>query len=247
MAEWIVNLLSQRGFSFGSGSVIELGQAELADYFATQPGLPRDRESLLALMEDAAGANAGRFHRRENAEGVSYWATKGELAQALPSPAPTPVAPKKEKARVLPPPAPAPAAPKKKEKAPAPAAEATKAKRVERAAPPAKKQEVEPAEGEDLPVTRQYQLAVLQALSKLGGRGKAAQVISMIPDLMELPPEHQGTYARGPEGKSEEPKYVKFIHSARRFLIRQGELESPEHGIWAITEGGVARLKDAGL
>ena len=114
-------------------------------------------------------------------------------------------------------------------------------------APEAPKAAAEEGEEEETPVTRQYQLAVLQAVHKLGGTGKAARVVQMIPQVMVVPVEHLGTYARGPEGKSEQPKYVKFVHSARRFLIHQGQLESPDRGMWRITSAGLDRLKKAGL
>jgi hypothetical protein len=233
MVAWITSLLLQRGSSFAENSPIELDQAELADYFASQPGLPQDRELLVGLMEDAVGAHPNLLHRRESAEGVSYWATKRDLMRFQQAPAATGEPPKKVTT-----PTPRPSRP----------AEEKPARREKRvAAEEREKKDEEPAVEDEVPVTRQYQLAVLQALTKLGGRGKAAQVISMIPELMDLPPEHQGTYARGPEGKSEEPKYVKFVHSARRFLIKQGEVESPERSIWAITRQGTLRLKDAGL
>ena len=96
-------------------------------------------------------------------------------------------------------------------------------------------------------MTQQYQLAVLLALHKLGGSGKASEVTEMIPELMTLPDEHKGTYARGADGKSEQPKYVKFVQSARGFLIQNEELESPSRGEWAITPAGVERLLQAGL
>jgi len=226
MAAWITNLMMQRGFSFASDSTIELGQAELVEYFASQPGQPKDHDDLVALMEEAVETSAGLLHRRASAEDVTYWAIKRELEQFLHAPA-TAALPKQEKA-----PAPSPA---RSQDAKPPKRET-----------PAEREKEKPADEGELPITQQYQIAVLKALHQLGGRGKAAHVIDMIPQVMELPSEHQGTYARGPEGKSEEPKYVKFVHSARRFLIQQGEVESPDRGIWAITERGEARLKSAG-
>jgi hypothetical protein len=210
LARWMVTLFLQSGFSFGLDADITLGQADLADYLATQ-GLCRDRETLILELDQAAAENGHIFRRREAADGVEYVARKRRLIEPA-----KPIAS-----------APKPAAPSRPTAAPAAVAPPTPAG--------------------DVPITQQYQLAVLMALHRLGGSGKAADVIEMAPDLMALPEEHRATYARGTEGKSEQPKYVKFVQSARGFLIQSGELESPSRGLWAITPAGEARLRAAGL
>ncbi|MGC8826024.1 MAG: winged helix-turn-helix domain-containing protein, partial [Anaerolineae bacterium] len=99
----------------------------------------------------------------------------------------------------------------------------------------------------DLPVSQRYQLAILLAIHQLGGQAKAGDVIERVPALMTLPEEHEGTYLRGTKGTAEEPKYVKYVHWERRNLVDQGELESPQRGVWALTPAGERRLKEAGL
>jgi len=207
MAEALLRLFLQTGFSFGLDADITLGQQDLADYLVAQ-GVAGDAASAIRQIEAAVAENGHLFRRRETPEGVEYVARKRQLMEPAKA-APAKAAPPK--------PAPAPAT------APAPASLG------------------------DAPVTQQYQLAVLLALHKLGGSGKAAEVIEMIPDLMALPDEHKATYARGAAGKSEQPKYVKFVQSARGFLIQDGELESPSRGVWAITPAGMERLLQAGL
>lgn len=220
MAGWILNLFMQRGFSFALDSRIEIGQAELVEYFLSQR-VNSDEAKLIELIESAVALNAHLLNRSQTPEGVLYWAPKRKLVEFFRTSAATPAPAEK---------APAPAAPK-----------------VERPAPPPKAAPAKPAMAEKLPITHQYQLAVLQAVHKLGGSAKAADVIDMVPNLMTLPEGHQRAYIRGQAGTSEQPKYVKFVHSARRFLIQQGELESPERGVWTITQAGLQRLKEAGL
>lgn len=237
IAGWVANLMVQRGFVYSLNAEIELGRAELVDYFVSQ-GVAADSGAVEALLDRAVGANAHLLGRRDTPDGAVFWIAKRRLVELLKSPS---VQPDSGPAR--------PAATKKAMATPRPAAPKETAQRpVTRKRSASKKEAAPSAEAKaDLPVTRQYQLAVLHAMHKLGGSGKAALIIEMVPSVMELPTEHQGTYARGPEGKSEEPKYIKFVHSARRFLIQQGELGSPQRGIWAITPAGVERLVAAGV
>lgn len=252
VAGWLLNLFALRGFSFALDAVIEFEQAELVSYFMER-GLDSDEERVRAALEAAVAANPQLFHRRETPAGVVYWARKRELIPALrpAAPAPTampstpkPAAPKKAAAPApapAPTPAPAPAPAPEPAPEPAPAPEAPKA---EAPAPAAAK----PVDSlGDLPVSQRYQLAILLALHQLGGQAKAGDVIDRVPALMTLPEEHEGTYLRGSKGTVEEPKYVKYVHWERRNLVDQGELDSPQRGVWALTPAGERRLKEAGL
>ena len=229
MAGWVANLMWQQGLSFALDADIELGRDELVDYFVSQR-VVRDPGKAAELLEDAMAVNSDLFGRRDDSDSITYWVSKRRLVEFQHKPSRNGV----------------PEAESQPEES-APAKKVTRSKKKPRAKKPAKT--TAPADestGEE-PITQQYQLAVLQALHYLGGSGKAAIVVGMVPTLMELPKDHQGTYARGPAGKSEEPKYIKFVHSARRFLIKQGELRSPQRGIWAITAKGTKRLKKAGV
>jgi hypothetical protein len=237
MAGWVANLLMQRGFIYALNADVELAHADLVEYFASQAGAQEPAE-IASLLDRATEANAHLFRQREATDGSVIWISKRQLVELFQSPTP---------------PEPAPAVartdsprPKPTPKAEAPAKKAEPAPTRKRKAPE-KPVASEKVSLDDLPVTQQYQLAVLKAMHSMDGSGKAALIVDMVPTLMNLPEEHQGTYARGPEGKSEEAKYIKFVHSARRFLIKQGELESPTRGIWAITAAGSERLKAAGL
>lgn len=243
LAGWLLNLFALRGFSFALDAVIEFEQAELVSYFLER-GLDSDEERVRAALDAAVAANPQLFHRRETPAGVIYWARKRELAPALrpAAPAPAPAAPAAPKPAVPKPaaaPAPAPA--------PTPAPEPAPAPEIPKAEAPV------PAAGKpvdslsDLSVGQRYQLAILLALHQLGGQAKAGDVIERIPELMTLPAEHQGTYIRGTKGTVEEPKYVKYVHWERRNLVDQGELDSPQRGVWALTPAGERRLKEAGL
>jgi len=153
LARWMANLLNQRGFSFGIESEVVLGQDELADYLLGQ-GEGQDRVSLIAWIEQAVADNAQLFSRRDADCGVEYVAAKRKLVELFRPARPTPPI-RSAAARPA-----APPAAKEKPAAPEPA----------EAAPPA---------GEP-PVTQQYQLAILQALHKLGGAGKTADVAGEI-------------------------------------------------------------------
>ena len=231
MTSWIINLFLQRGFSFALDSSIELAQQELVDYFVSQ-GMAGDAGEIARQIESAATANAGLIRRLENADEIVYRARKRDLLPFSPQVEPM----RKLKAPAKPSAAPALEGAAPPEPAPPPEAEE-----------PVLESAHLPKPLEETPVTQQYQLAVLLALRRVGGSAKAADVVDMIPELMPLPEEHQGTYARGPKGESKEPKYVKFVHSARRFLLQQGQLDSPRRGVWAITPQGIERLKEAGL
>jgi len=224
MAGWVANLMWQQGLSFALDTDIELGQDELVDYFVSQR-VVRDPGKAAELLEDAMAVNSDLFGRRDDSDSITYWVSKRRLVEFQHKPSRNGV----------------PEADSQPEES-APAKKATRSKKK-----PAKKTVPSDESTGEAPITQQYQLAVLQALHDLGGSGKAAIVVGMVPTLMELPKDHQGTYARGPAGKSEEAKYIKFVHSARRFLIKQGELQSPQRGIWAITAKGTKRLKKAGV
>lgn len=255
LAGWLLNLFSLRGFSFALDATIEFEQAELVSYFLER-GLDSDEARVCAALEAAVAANAHVFHRQETPSGVIYWARKREIAAlqrpAEPAPTAAPVVGKapapKRAAAPAPEPAPAPAPPAEPtapEPAPTPAPTAAPAVSESEAPPPSS---AKPVDGlGDLPLSQRYQLAILLALHQLGGRAKAGDVIDKVPALMTLPEEHVGTYLRGAKGTAEEPKYVKYVHWERRNLVDQGELESPQRGVWALTPAGARRLEEAGL
>jgi hypothetical protein len=237
MAGWIANLMMQRGFSYGLNSTIEMGQDELVEYFTSQSA-GASQETLVEQIEAAIAANAALLDRRETPEGVFYTVRKRKLMDFF-KPAPVVPAPEPVVKR-------ASAAPSAASPAPAARSDKTppvlKPERAEK--PPAQKA---PSAPRELAVTQRYQLAILQALHQLGGSAATAAVVELVPKVMEVPADHMETYARGPAGKSEQPKYVKYVQSARGALIEQGELDGTQRGVWAITPGGVKRLKEAGL
>jgi hypothetical protein len=230
IAGWVINLLMQRGFSYSLNSEITLNRSELADFLVGQ-GLSQDRQALESEIDAVVQAHAGVLTLREDDGETWLVSTKKKLLTlpgvsqpaAAAGPAPRPAAPK-----------PAPVAPAEA-KRPAPAPEP-------KAAPAAEA----PAAGE-IPITQQYQLAVLQAVQRQGGTGKTADIVAAVPKFMAVPQEHLQTYTRGAEGKSEQPKYIKFAQSALQFLKKNGEVENPSRGVWSITPAGMKRLKQAGI
>jgi len=92
-----------------------------------------------------------------------------------------------------------------------------------------------------LPKTKDVEIPLLLAIQKLGGKAKAQEVYPEVgkyfPELSEADLAEQL-----PSGGN---KWTNRIQWGRQRLIEHGELSSPGHGVWAVTEKGMARLKEA--
>lgn len=234
LAGHIAGLFALRGFSFALDAPIEADLDELTAYFLEQED-GADEKTMRAKVENAMSANAHLFQRVEPSEEghVTYRAFKRQLLALMEPQSGTPAKPAPHAEQK-------PAAPEKTSPPP------HKAARAE-SAPAGVKPSQHPIDAlPDLSINGRYMLSTLLALYGLGGSAPASDVIAQVPALMTLPEEHQGMYVRSASGK-EEPKYVKYVHWARRELLQEGLLESPRRGEWAITSAGEARLHELGL
>lgn len=89
-----------------------------------------------------------------------------------------------------------------------------------------------------LPNQRDIEVPLLEVIMELGGQGKPKEIYPLVTkkfpqirdeDLMETLP-------------SGANKWTNRIQWVRQHLIAKGELDSPGHGIWRITEKGRQRL-----
>lgn len=93
-----------------------------------------------------------------------------------------------------------------------------------------------------LPKTKDIEIPLLLSIQNLGGKGKA----------QEIYPEVRKHFPQLSEADVAEPlpsggnKWTNRIQWARQRLIEHREVSSPGHGIWAITDKGLARLKEEG-
>jgi restriction system protein len=79
-----------------------------------------------------------------------------------------------------------------------------------------------------------YIIPIVDALKKLGGSGRASEVIDLVveklgvsgQDLLEI-------------NKRVQPKIQKQIYWAKFFLAKTGYLSSPKYGVWNLTEKGL--------
>lgn len=230
----IAGLFALRGFCFALDAPIEVDLDELTAYFLQQES-GADEKDVRAKVEGALTTNAHIFQRVGSSEEghVTYRVFKRQLAALMEAQSRTPAKPAPHAEQRPAAPEETPSLPRKATMAEAEPAGGTPAGRPIDALP-------------DLSINGRYVLSTLLALHRLGGSALASDVIAGVPALMTLPDEHQGMYLRGSSGK-EEPKYVKYVHWARRELLNEGLLESPRRGEWAITPAGEARLRELGL
>jgi restriction system protein len=92
-----------------------------------------------------------------------------------------------------------------------------------------------------LPKQREVEIPLLQVIVALGGQGRAGEIYPLVtkkfPQVRE-----EDLLETLPSGSN---KWTNRIQWARQTLVAKGELDSPGHGIWRITEKGRQRLKGA--
>ncbi|HBV95883.1 MAG TPA: hypothetical protein DEF36_02375 [Desulfotomaculum sp.] len=90
-----------------------------------------------------------------------------------------------------------------------------------------------------MPKQTEIELPLLQVLLELGGKGKPSDIYPLVtkkfPQLTQ--DDLQITMASGAN------KWHNRIQWVRQKLIAQGQMISPEYGVWAITEKGIDRVK----
>jgi restriction system protein len=90
-----------------------------------------------------------------------------------------------------------------------------------------------------LPTQREIEVPLLQALADLGGQGKPKdiypRVTAKFPSIRE-----EELLETVPSGGN---RWTNRIQWVRQKLITRGELDSPGHGLWRITEKGRQRLQ----
>lgn len=86
-----------------------------------------------------------------------------------------------------------------------------------------------------------FEMPLLQALFKLGGKARTKDVCPEVEKIMGLTPakfpEEYETYQKG------QIKWKNKTAWAREYLKRKGQLDGTERGIWEITEMGRDRVK----
>ena len=86
-----------------------------------------------------------------------------------------------------------------------------------------------------------FEIPLLRALVKLGGKAKPLQVYPEVEKLMGLSPE---TFPEEYEKyKSDAVKWKNKTAWAREYLKRKKQLDGSERGWWKITEAGRERVK----
>ena len=91
-----------------------------------------------------------------------------------------------------------------------------------------------------MPKQRDMEIPLLKCLEEIGGKAKPSEIYThmrrFFPDLTDL--ELTETLATGSN------KWTNRIQWVRQRLVSVGEMASPEHGVWSITEKGRRRLAD---
>jgi restriction system protein len=80
----------------------------------------------------------------------------------------------------------------------------------------------------------QYLAPLLNALKELGGSGAPDEVVDRIAEDLKLPIEIQNDLL-----DSGEPRYRNQVRWARMYLVREGYIDSSEHGVWKLTPAGL--------
>lgn len=89
-----------------------------------------------------------------------------------------------------------------------------------------------------LPKQKEIELPLLHTLSEVGGQGKPRGIYPLV--TVKFPQIREEDLAETlPSGSN---KWTNRVQWARQTLVAKGELDSPAHGIWRITDKGRARL-----
>ena len=93
-----------------------------------------------------------------------------------------------------------------------------------------------------LPKLTEVEVALLKALATLGGKAPANQIYPEVTkQFAEMTPEQLTEVL--PSGGN---RWTNRIQWVRLRLVKKGEMSSPAHGVWAITDKGRARIKSKG-
>ncbi len=90
-----------------------------------------------------------------------------------------------------------------------------------------------------MPSQREVEVPLLHALQSLGGKAPAQEVYKAVTKLFPQLSEADLSERLSSGGN----KWTNRIQFARSSLVTKGELTSAGHGVWAVTEKGLARLK----
>lgn len=91
-----------------------------------------------------------------------------------------------------------------------------------------------------LPKQREVEIPLLEALAELGGQGEPKEIYPLVTG--EFPEIRAEDLAEAvPSGGN---RWTNRIQWARQTLVEKGEIDSPAHGVWRITEKGRQRLAD---
>jgi restriction system protein len=93
-----------------------------------------------------------------------------------------------------------------------------------------------------LPKQKQIEVPLLQVLVEIGGQGRPKEIYPLVakkfPDIREE--ELAETLSSGGN------RWTNRTQWARQTLVEKGEMDSPAHGVWRITEKGRQRLGELG-
>jgi restriction system protein len=93
-----------------------------------------------------------------------------------------------------------------------------------------------------IPSQSECEIPVLKVLLNLGGEGTPKSIYPHVRAVLQSMTDAEAAEVV-PSG---EPRWINRIRWARLNLIKKGELESPGHGVWRITEAGKRRVTGAG-
>ena len=93
-----------------------------------------------------------------------------------------------------------------------------------------------------MPKQPEIEIPLLEVISSLGGNGQPKEIYPLVtnkfPQLSQI--DLIETIVSGGN------KWTNRIQWVRHKLVKNGDLESPERGVWKITKKGVERLKGKG-
>jgi len=93
-----------------------------------------------------------------------------------------------------------------------------------------------------LPKQSDVEIPLLQVLSEIGGHGKPRDIYPLVTAKFTQIRDEDLTVTL----KSGTNRWTNRIQWVRQTLVENGEMDSPAHGVWRITEKGRQRLADAG-
>jgi restriction system protein len=90
-----------------------------------------------------------------------------------------------------------------------------------------------------LPKQKDIEIPLLDVLMELGGKGRTSEIVDLL--VRKFPKMRDEDLAETlPSGGNKWNNRVRWV---RQTLIFKGEISSPAHGVWAITDKGKERLK----